>query len=361
VSWQKHLRDVGCVAKSEDVPRDESASYIPPKDSIHLPLASIGITETTMATGSHEWSYGVGRAHENPLLSPLTPMTSTQPLIKQEVTDYGRHATSQFGPDGFVQDPDPATQQPNSSFWQKKMLGLKVSSWCLYIVPPATILITVLLLVPIMAAIANHALHTAKFDIQSSNITGAGNSSFALALRAKVSDTGVFPASLEFRKPIDVFWSGPQSQNQTRLGHFAMARLSASRGSAKVDELTTFHIDDEAAFAQFAKQLVSSTNFTWKIRCSDVHVKAFDFLPVYRPLQLEKDIVISGLDNLPNITLLDVQLPGNDPAGGIQVQATALLQNPSPFGMEMGTLVMGLYYNDVYLGPMQATNVNLTG
>ncbi|UZJ54482.1 hypothetical protein CBS101457_003802 [Exobasidium rhododendri] len=320
-----------------------------------------------MATGGHQWSYESGRRQGNPLLSPLTPLPLSplspsnvkRPLISRVPTDYSKERSSQFGPDGFVPEGH-RTEPAAASLWNREVLGKKVSFWCLYVLLPIGVIFTVILLVPVMAAIANHALHTAKFDIQSSNITGAGNSSFALALRAKVSDTGVFPASLEFHKPIDVYWTDPQLKNKTHLGHFAMARLSASGGNAKVNELTNFNIDDQAAFTLFAKKLVSTSNFTWHIQCSDVRVKAFNFLPVYKPLQLEKDIVISGLNNLPNITLIDVQLPGDDPNGGIQVSATAMIVNPSPFGMEIGTLCMGLYYDDVFLGPMKATGVNLT-
>lgn len=110
----------------------------------------------------------------------------------------------------------------------------------------------------------------------------------------------------------------------------------------------------------FAKYLVSEPVFTWRINCTQVHAVAFSFLPVYKYLPIQKDIVIKGMNNLEDLKLINVQLPGNDPAGGIQVSATATMNNPSPFGMQVGTLVLGLYYEGLYLGPVQAEGVNLT-
>lgn len=62
--------------------------------------------------------------------------------------------------------------------------------------------------------------------------------------------------------------------------------------------------------------------------------------------------------SLPN--LKNLQLPGDDPAGGIQAIALTQLTNPSPFGVQVGTLNLALYYKDLYLGPVQATDLNLT-
>ena len=125
-------------------------------------------------------------------------------------------------------------------------------------------------------------------------------------------------------------------------------------------QLTTFNIDDQDGFALFARFLVSQPEFTWYINCTEVHAEAFSFFPVYKPLPLRKNIVIKGIDNLHDLKLVDVQLPGDDPAGGITVSATASLINPSPFGIQVGTLALALYFKDLYLGPVQAEGVNLT-
>jgi hypothetical protein len=114
------------------------------------------------------------------------------------------------------------------------------------------------------------------------------------------------------------------------------------------------------AFGLFSEYLVTEPVFTWRTNCSEVHVEAFSFFPLYKNIKFQKDIVIKGLNNLEDVKLIDVQLPADDPAGGIQVSATATLLNPSPFGVQVGTLVLALYYQDLYLGPIQAEGINLT-
>lgn len=51
-----------------------------------------------------------------------------------------------------------------------------------------------------------------------------------------------------------------------------------------------------------------------------------------------------------DISIADFQLPGDDPAGGITLSVVTKLTNPSAFGVEIGTLRVGLYYEDLYLG-----------
>ncbi|UZJ55969.1 hypothetical protein CBS101457_005289 [Exobasidium rhododendri] len=245
--------------------------------------------------------------------------------------------------------------------FEKKYFTKKLGFCCLFIAPIVLLVVGVITLVPVLGAIAEHALHTAQFHIYSSNITDAGNSSFPLTLSAQVKKTGIFPAHLYFRKPIDVYWmSAPPDMREIHLGHFDLAFVGAAAGHAKVNQLTTFYIDDEDGFGLFAQYLVSQPVFTWRINCTEVHAEAFSFFPVYKYLPLQKDLVINGIDNLHDLKLVDVQLPGDDPAGGIQVSATATLINPSPFGIEIGTLGLDLYYNDLYLGPVSADGVNLT-
>lgn len=244
--------------------------------------------------------------------------------------------------------------------FEKKYFSKKLGFCCLFLAPPILLVTFALTLVPILGAIADHALHTSIFHVESSNITNIGNSSFSLTLGAQVSKTGIFPAHLYFRQPTNVYWmTPPPNMREIHLGRFNLSHVGAAAGHATVNQATTFYITDEEGFATFAEYLVSQPVFTWRINCSEVHAEAFSFFPVYKPLVLQKQIVIKGLNNLEDVKLIDVQLPGNDPAGGIQVSATATLVNPSPFGIEVGTLVLGLYYNGLYLGPVQAQEVNL--
>lgn len=125
-------------------------------------------------------------------------------------------------------------------------------------------------------------------------------------------------------------------------------------------QATNFEIHDVEGFGEFAKFLISQPEFTWKLNCSDVHVEAFSFLPTYKNLVFNKHIIIKGFNNFEDVEILDFQLPGDDPAGGISLSVTTSLVNPSPFGVQLGTLDLGLYYQGLFLGPASTSNLNVS-
>lgn len=122
--------------------------------------------------------------------------------------------------------------------FEKKYFTKKLGFCCLFLVPPVLLITLAIVLVPVLGAIANHALHTSQFHIYSSNLTDIGNTSFPLTLFAQVKKTGIFPAQLYFRKPIDVYWnSAPPDMREIHLGHFNLGRVGAAAGHAKVNQV----------------------------------------------------------------------------------------------------------------------------
>ena len=148
---------------------------------------------------------------------------------------------------------------------------------------------------------------------------------------------------------------------EIHLGSFNLGRVSAAAGHGTVNQATNFEIADEEGFGIFSGYLISQEEFTWQIRSQNLHVEAFAFFPTYKNLNIVKDIVIKGINNFGNdVGLLSLQLPGADPQGGLQVITTTLLNNPSPFGIEVGTLDLDLFYMGHYLGPVSCQGLNLT-
>ena len=214
---------------------------------------------------------------------------------------------------------------------------------------------------PVLWAIANHALHTSQLHVYAANLTDIGNSSFPLSIEGQVKKTGIFPAHLFFREPVEVYWnSPPPNMQELHLGSMSLDYIGAAVGHARIKQATTFIIRDEDGFAQFAKFLVSEPEFTWQLRCDNVHAEAFSFLPTYKNLKFKKDVIFEGIDGFKDVKILDFQLPGDDPRGGITTQVLTQLRNPSAFGIQLGTLNLGLYYKNMFLGQVTATDVNIT-
>jgi len=245
--------------------------------------------------------------------------------------------------------------------YERKYFTRKLGFCCLFLAPPILAVVGVIALVPVLYAIANHALHTAQLHIYESNITNIQNDSFPITIMGQAKKTGIFPAKLYFRKPVNVYWMTTGTpMRELHLGYFNLAPLGAAAGHASINQLTHFTITDVDGFGEFSKFLVTQPEFTWKTVCDEVHAEGFAFFPVYKQYKFVKHVIFKGIDNFHDIKILDLQLPGDDPQGGITAIATSSLVNPSPFGVEVGTLNLRLYYKEHYVGPVSVDNLNLT-
>lgn len=220
---------------------------------------------------------------------------------------------------------------------------------CLVLIPITLIIANVLLLLPILRAIAKHALHTSVLHVYTSNISSPTNLSFGLTLNGQAKKTGIFPAHIYFRNPVYVYWINPDNMSETQLGHFALAPLGAAAGHGKINQATNFIIDSEPGFGRFTEHLITQDTFTWRLKSTGVDALAFNFIAANR-LNFAKDLTLAGIGNFTDVGIADFQLPGNDPAGGITQDVVTYLTNPSAFGVEIGTLSADLFYKGLYLG-----------
>lgn len=123
--------------------------------------------------------------------------------------------------------------------YEKKYFSRKLGACCLFMAPIVILIVLAIALVPVLWAIANHALHTAAFHVYSANITGPSNTSFPLTLQAQVKKVGIFPARIYFREPIQVYWNTPPpNMREVHLGTFKLAHLGAAAGHASVNQVS---------------------------------------------------------------------------------------------------------------------------
>ncbi|PWN18638.1 hypothetical protein BCV69DRAFT_252553, partial [Microstroma glucosiphilum] len=245
--------------------------------------------------------------------------------------------------------------------YEKKYFSKKLGFCCLFLAPPIIIVALALVMVPILYGIGNHALHTSVLHVYGANLTNIGNSSFPLSIQGQVKKTGIFPAHLYFREPIQVFWNtAPPNMREVQLGTMSLDYIGVAAGHGSINQATTFEITDEEAFGEFAQWLISEPQFTWQLRCPNVHVEAFSILPTFKNLVFTKNVVIDGINGFNDVKVLNFQLPGDDPAGGITTQVLTQLNNPSPFGIQLGDLQLALYYQNMFLGNVFASDVNIT-
>ncbi|PPQ89568.1 hypothetical protein CVT25_012240 [Psilocybe cyanescens] len=211
---------------------------------------------------------------------------------------------------------------PRQPFYKKRWFIISQ-----IILIPLAIALLFILLFPVVRAIVALVLKRANLDVQVAEITQPVNGSFALKLEGFVFNTGIINAKIHFTEATNVSWIEDDG-TETQLGYMQLHDLSTKSKRAIINDTTDFIILDESAFGRFSGNLITAQNFTWRLISHNLRFNSFDG----------------------NIELQDLQLPSDDPAGGIHFAAVTQLNNPSPFSLDLGTVVFGLTYQNVSLG-----------
>ncbi|KAF9156827.1 hypothetical protein BG015_000617 [Linnemannia schmuckeri] len=210
-------------------------------------------------------------------------------------------------------------------------------------------LIIFVILPKLVQSIVNHS----EMSMNQLNMTDASETGMKVSLTGGISNAGIFPATIEFPEPIVVSWEGHQ------LGSMKMSAVKASGGSATIVDSTTFTIIDKEAFGTFAKQMLSIENFTWTLT-STVQVHAVG--RVIKDIKLTKELKMLGMNGFGKVTIDSFTMPGDAPNnGGAYVRLVTSMNNPSPIGMVLGTMVLDMFYQGTFLGQVTAQNAVLVG
>ncbi|KAM3579635.1 hypothetical protein VKS41_008087 [Umbelopsis sp. WA50703] len=184
---------------------------------------------------------------------------------------------------------------------------------------------------------------------QDSPFVANGNNTFWMKMDAALGNTGPFGADLEFTSPITVSYNG------TELGVVSVPGTHVSGGHGTLQSDSAFNITNMDAFNHFAVDMLAVKSFKWNMAAT----AKITALSRTADVSLNKDIEIPGMDGFPEVKITSFALPGDDPAGGIQVSLGTALTNPSTIGVYLGTIMLDIGYQGVYLGPVSASNVNL--
>ncbi|KAG1896026.1 uncharacterized protein F5891DRAFT_1165745 [Suillus fuscotomentosus] len=212
-------------------------------------------------------------------------------------------------------------------------------------------------LFPVLRTIVQYVINQSTLNIQQAAILSPSNTSFTLAILGVVSHTGIFSATVAFSQPVNVSWIN--GSVDVPLGYMSLSTLHASNKRATINDTTTFYITDQNAFGRFTSSMITSQNFTWRLQSSNLNVQAMKF-PTAHGISFNKLVTINGANNFAgNVILKDMQLPSDNPEGGIDFVAVTQLNNTSPFTLGLGTVVFNLVYQNVYLGTGTGLNTNI--
>lgn len=175
-----------------------------------------------------------------------------------------------------------------------------------------------ILLFPVVTAIAQLVVNRSHLNIEQAQISSPANNSFELTMSGFVSNTGVFPAKIEFTRPIEVSWvKETSSQNAKRaegettevpIGAMNFTEsLNAKHKRATINQTTTLRFDDEATFGDFAKAMITQKTFKWRLKSDNLRVKAAQF-PTSHGVKFDKTIELQGA-LIPILFLAPLTLP----------------------------------------------------
>ncbi|RUS16102.1 hypothetical protein BC937DRAFT_91614, partial [Endogone sp. FLAS-F59071] len=176
------------------------------------------------------------------------------------------------------------------------------------------------------------------------------NNSFTMSMSGSLGNTGPLGATISFPSPITVTWNG------ILLGSLTLPPVSVAGGSGILVATTTFLIDDSDSFGNFSQFLLSQNSFTW-VMDGVVTVSALG--RTVNGLSLHKEVTLNGMGGFTQAKILEFSLPSDDPNGGIDMSILTSLYNPSPLGVQLGTINLNINYGSTFVGPVSAAGVFL--
>ncbi|ORX81255.1 hypothetical protein K493DRAFT_342419 [Basidiobolus meristosporus CBS 931.73] len=197
--------------------------------------------------------------------------------------------------------------------------------------------------------VAQRALNHSKIVFLSTNITQPKPDSFMMEVSAILENVGRIPATSQ-PTSVDIYYK------EQHIGRADMPGMLISSDSGPFEIATKFVALDRTALGVFAADMVALPKITWTMKGNvDVVAKGLHV----RGLKLDKEVTLEGLNGAKNITLNSFDLPGNDPTGGIHLEASSTLFNPSNISLEVGVMRMGIFYQGVKMANVTAEDVRL--
>ncbi|KAG0231208.1 hypothetical protein BGW41_002236 [Actinomortierella wolfii] len=206
----------------------------------------------------------------------------------------------------------------------------------------------------ILPKVAQSIVNQSELRFNNIQITEPTNTSMKMALSGALGNAGPFHATVSYPVPIEVFYQG------VKLGEMTdMPETKASGGKGAIEGVSTFTITDEAAFSAFSKDMLGNQQFDWDLH-GKVEIRAMG--RTVKNLNLNKKITMLGMNGFPEVNILKFDLPSDAPNGqGINLVIDTSMNNPSPIGVQLGTVVLDISYNGTRLGQVRADNAALTG
>ncbi|KAF9962385.1 hypothetical protein BGZ72_006206 [Mortierella alpina] len=260
----------------------------------------------------------------------------------------------------YIDDKIDASNHNNNTVFvypERRPLLRRKTFWCccccILLIAILAILLPIMYFV-LLPKVVQSIVNGSRMSLSQLNITEPTDRGMNITLLGTVDHGGIFPATIEFPEPIWV------SFKDKVLGKMQLQSVDIAGGKAAVNDATYFEIVDKDAFSQFSKELLTTKSFVWTLT-SVVKVKVLGFVPV-AGINLTKDLTLLGMNGFQNIKLEKFDLPSDAPNNqGVVVKLVTSMNNPSPIGVVLGSVVLDLFYDGTHLGQVTAQDAVLVG
>ncbi|KAG0055160.1 hypothetical protein BGZ83_009462 [Gryganskiella cystojenkinii] len=254
---------------------------------------------------------------------------------------------------------------PKPFYRRKKFWGICLVSTCIFLA-----IFIPLLLIVIIPKVAQLIMNSSTMTILQMNMTHPQETSIQVSVDAAILGIpSLFAATVEFQAPVQVYWIRTASagggvpttaDSQPKVGTMQLGSIKKKAFSkAEFSQQTTFQIMDPVLFGEFAKVMMASESFLWRIT-ADIDVSVIG--RTIKGLSLDKSLNLAGLNNFSDLKILAFDIPSDAPDGtGALAAIKVSIPNPSPIGMSLGTLTIDMFLKTAYLGRIVAKNAVLTG
>ncbi|KAG0263981.1 hypothetical protein BG011_007702 [Mortierella polycephala] len=206
----------------------------------------------------------------------------------------------------------------------------------------------------LMSRIVQSVVDGSQMSLVQFNIMEPVDTMTRVTLLGNVDHAGIFPATIVFPDPIMVTFKG------RALGRMRLNDVGIFSGKAIINDVAEFLIVDTDAFSRFAQEMLTTGSFVWTLS-STIHVKVLGFIPV-NGIRLKKNLTLLGMNGFKNIKIEKLDLHADAPNNqGAMVKLVMFMNNPSPIGVSLGSVVLDLFYEDTHLGQVTAKDAVLVG
>ncbi|KAF9435146.1 hypothetical protein BGZ76_006814 [Entomortierella beljakovae] len=272
--------------------------------------------------------------------------------IQLQTFEIERHDSDSFGDYEY----DSATKPYRKPFYRRKRFWLKCSIFTVLFLAIFVPIFVIIILPKVAQAIMNGStMAIDKLDM----INPRENSVQVSVTAAILGIPSMFAATVEFQEPVQVYWQR-DTTDQPRVGQMNLDTINKKAfAKAEFTQSTVFEIADPQLFGEFAKTMLSSENFVWRI-VAKINVVVLG--RTIKDLSLDKTLILDGLRNFANLKILSFDIPSDSPDGtGALVSIKVSIPNDSPIGMSLGTMTIDMNLQTAYLGRITAKNVVLVG